>query len=140
MQHRTGRLSSDLLAVITGAAYAALFVLGAAVGVLGCFHYSAAVAGLPIGAVLAIAGNFVMCWVGGRAMRSKLGAAVPAAGWVLTAMVFAVQRPEGDIVVTSTAVGLAFLFGGTVAAGVGIGVAPSAWLRRAGRRPLGPGE
>lgn len=119
-------------AALTGAAYASLFLLGVVVAVLGCFHFTASVAGIPVGAVVAIGANFAMCWLGGLGMRSKLGAAFPAAGWLLVAMAFAVARPEGDVVVTSTNLGLVFLFGGTVAAGIGIGVAPSAWLQRRG--------
>lgn len=122
-----------MFGALTGATYAALVLLGAAVGTLGCFHFSAEVFGVPIGAVAAIVVNFFMCWLGGLAMRSKLGAALPAAGWMLAALVFAVQRPEGDVVVGNSAVGLTFLFGGTVAAGVGIGLAPSAWMAHHGR-------
>lgn len=133
MEHRSSRPSSELFASLTGAAYAALFLLGAVVGVFGCFHFSVAAFGVPVGTVLAIIVNLLMCWLGGLGMQSKLGAALPAAGWLIVAMAFAVQRPEGDVVVTNSAVGLTYLFGGTVAAGVGIGVAPAAWTRRIGR-------
>lgn len=115
---------------LTGATYAALVLLGAVVGLLGCFHFSLEVLEVPVGVVAAILVNFFMCWLGGLAMRSKLGAVLPGAGWMLAAWVFAVQRPEGDVVVGNSTVGLTFLFGGTVAAGVGIGLAPSAWMAR----------
>lgn len=134
MQLRDDRPASRAFAVVTGAAYAALFLLGSVVGVLGCFHFSVTAFAVPVGVGVAIAGNLAMCWLGGRAMGSKLGAAVPAAGWMLAAIVLAVERPEGDIVVTNTGPGLGFLFGGTVVAGIGIGLAPSRWtVARTGR-------
>ncbi|MQA86875.1 MAG: hypothetical protein GEV03_20150 [Streptosporangiales bacterium] len=134
MRATDGQFSDHGFAVLTGAAHAALFLLGALVGMFGCFYFAETVVGVPIGTVLGIGANFVMCWLGGLGMRSKLGAALPAAGWLVVAMAFAAGRPEGDIVVTSTGLGLTFLFGGTVAAGVGIGAAPSAWLRQRGFR------
>lgn len=133
MEASAGERTSVPDAAIGGAAYAALFVLGLATGLLTCFHFSASVAGFPVGVLVAIAFTFAVCWLGGLGMRTKMGAAAPAAGWILVAMILAVQRPEGDLVITNTAAGLGLLFGGTAAAGAAVGLAPSAWLRRTPR-------
>ena len=65
----------------------------------------------------------------GRAARSTLVGAIPALAWLLTTMYFASTRPEGDLVVTGTAYGLAFLLLGTVSGAVGIGTIRSAVQR-----------
>ncbi len=65
----------------------------------------------------------------GRALRSSPAAAVPALGWFFTTMYFAAKRPEGDLIVTGSASGLAFLLLGTVSAAVGIGTVRAGIVR-----------
>jgi hypothetical protein len=65
----------------------------------------------------------------GRAFRSSRAAALPALAWLLVTMYLATMRAEGDLVVTGTAEGLAFLLLGTVSAAFGIGTVRSGVLR-----------
>lgn len=77
----------------------------------------------------------------GRATRSTAAGAVPAMAWLLTTMYFASTRPEGDLIVTGTVYGLAFLLLGTVSGAVGIGTIRTAVQRddrRAAERAVSP--
>ncbi|MDQ1713910.1 MAG: hypothetical protein QOE45_3360 [Frankiaceae bacterium] len=103
---------------------------------------SIAVVGLVVGALLALVGAFFIpatigwfSWgdaaaaltIGpyvyfvGRSFRSTAAGILPALGWLVTTMYFASLRPEGDLIVTGEAHGLAFLLLGTVSAAVGLG-------------------
>lgn len=126
-----------LYAVVTGAAYGALAMLGAIIGLIGSFNYSWTAGGVPVAALLLAAGNFGVLLSAGRGMGGKLGALVPAAAWMLVIIVMQTRRPEGDLPITGTVEGYLFIVGGMVAAGLAIVVTPSsgppgAWL--AGRR------
>ena len=111
---------------------------------------SLAVVGAVVGGLLALVGAFLvptrfgfvsagdvaaLLTVGpyarviGRATRSTLVGAIPPLAWLATTMYFATTRPEGDLVVTGSAYGLAFLLLGTVSGAVGIGTIRAAVLR-----------
>jgi len=107
----TGVVVGGLLAVVT-----AVFV-----------PTRAGVASLGVAAVVAMIGPYVHFF--GRGLRSPLAGAVPAVGWFLVAMVLAGKRPEGDLVITGSAYGLAYLLLGTVSAAVGIGTVRAALVR-----------
>jgi hypothetical protein len=65
----------------------------------------------------------------GRAARSTAVGAAAALAWLLTTFYFAATRPEGDLVVTGSGYGIAYLLLGTVSGAVGIGTIRSAVLR-----------
>ncbi|HWL35430.1 MAG TPA: DUF6113 family protein [Frankiaceae bacterium] len=69
----------------------------------------------------------------GVTLRSSGAAALPCVAWLVTTMLLASTRPEGDLVVTGSAEGLAFLLVGTVSAAVGIGTVRSG-IARSDRR------
>lgn len=118
--------SSGAYARLSGAAYGALLVLGFVVGVYGAFSYSAVPAlGVPWGAVATIVANFLMCWLAGRGMGGRLGAAAPFAGWIVAAVLLSVQRADGDLVITAAPGGYLFIFGGTAAAAVAVALTRS---------------
>ncbi|MCW2885483.1 MAG: hypothetical protein QOE54_2010 [Streptosporangiaceae bacterium] len=123
-------------AFVTGAAYGGLAVAGLMLGVIESFSYSWSAGSIPLAAILWSLFNLVALWGAGRGMGGKLGAAVPALMWLAVVMVLAVQRPEGDLVVTGTAAGTIFLYGGVLAGGIALLLAPSSgeWLLGAAGR------
>lgn len=109
-------------AAVAGAAYGVLLVLGVLVGIYGSFYYAMSLAGVPLGALVAVFVNFLMCRAAGRAMRTRLGALLPAIGWLVTVVVFSSERSEGDLLITGTVSGYIFLFGGIIAAAIAVGM------------------
>jgi hypothetical protein len=100
------------------AAYAAFLVLGAVIGAAGSFLQAVTVdAGpvpLPVGLVLALAGSVGVFAAGGRLLRSRLGAVVPAVAWLVAVLVMSGKRPEGDVVLPQQATAYGYLFLGTL--------------------------
>lgn len=107
-------------AAVTGAAYGTLLVLGALVGVYGAFYYSLSVWGVPLGAIVAVVLNFVMCRAAGRMMRTRLSAVLPAVGWLVAVLLLSAKRSEGDLLITNTVGGYILLFGGSLAAAIAV--------------------
>ncbi|MEV7597794.1 DUF6113 family protein [Kitasatospora sp. NPDC089797] len=93
------------------AAYVLFFLLGIAVSVCGSFVQAL---WPPVGVLLALAATAATFYAGLRATGTRLGAAVPAAGWFLAMMLMMVPRPEGDNVLWSNATSLAWLFVGSI--------------------------
>ena len=77
------------------AALAVLAVLGAAVGLAGALVQGGA---FPGGLVLALLGSTALFVGGATYTRSRAGAAVPTATWLLAVIYLTVSRPEGDFV------------------------------------------
>ena len=73
---------------------------------------------LPLAAVLAVVGNLALGRAGAALLARPLGAALPGLLWLAVALGLGMQRAEGDVVVTESGRGLAFLFGGAIAAAV----------------------
>ncbi|MGW1139650.1 DUF6113 family protein [Streptomyces zhihengii] len=95
------------------AAYVLLAALGALVGVAG----SLVQAGFfPGGLALALLASGAVFAAGRRATGTQLGAAFPAAGWLLAVVVLSIGRPEGDAVFASGIGPLVFMLGGTAVA------------------------
>ncbi len=132
------------LAVI-GACYAVLFLLGVAEGVIGSFHYSGGLGRIPGAALGFDALILVTCLLAAWGMRRPAAGLMPAVGWFAASFVLAMRTPGGSIVITNTAAGKWFLFGGALCAAAGV-VASFAALpaarapRRGGLRPRKPGS
>lgn len=107
-------------AAVTGAAYAMLLLLGFLVGVYGAFYHSLAAWGVPLGAIVAVAVNFVLCRGAGRMMGTRPSALLPAAGWLIAVMLLSSKRSGGDVLITDSLAGYTLLFGGTVAAAIAV--------------------
>ncbi|WP_143227016.1 DUF6113 family protein [Actinomadura mexicana] len=126
-------------AFVSGAAYAALGVLGGVFGVVGSFAQDWSVGPVPLVALVLVALVFAMAWASGRAMGGRLGALIPALVWGVVVFVLQMRRPEGDLVVPATLPGYVFVIGGMVAAVIAIMLVPPArppgeWmLGKAGR-------
>ena len=104
--------------------------VGAAVGVAGTLgaRRQLAVLGtdLPVGLGLALVATFLAVALPGALTRSRLGAGLGAAGWVVAVGVLMTGRPEGDVLVAGDALGLSWLGGGLVAVAVGV-LAPAGY-------------
>ena len=79
---------------MAGAAYGVLAVLGAALGVIGSFEFSWALAGLPVAALAWALLNLAALPRRRLGDAGKLGAAVPAVAWLLVVLVLSSQRPR----------------------------------------------
>jgi hypothetical protein len=110
-------------------AYLLLFVLGVMEGILGSFEFPRGIGSFPAMALGFCLLVLLTCWLAGRGMRSGLGALAPAAGWLIASLVLALPTPGGSVVVTNSAAGKWYLYGGTLCASVGVGLA----LRRRDR-------
>jgi hypothetical protein len=115
-------------------------LLGMVVGVYGSFVHQmqprVGSVSLPAGLLLALAAELGLLVSTGLLLRSRFAVLAPAAGWLLTAFVFAVPRREGDLVVTSAAVGYLFLLGGSLL--IGLALAMPYDVRRRPRPPRAP--
>jgi hypothetical protein len=119
----------------------AVAVLAAVLAVLEAFHVAARPFGtaLPVAAGLAVLGNLALGPLGARAAGRIWGAAVPGVVWLLVVLALSARRAEGDVVVTNTTRGTAFLLLGTAAAALAVAISggrgrsratPSALTRR----------
>lgn len=125
MRHVRGPTESLARQTLTEAAtYAALSVLGAVLGVLGAFLSPSAprVLGVPVpvGAVVALVGNLIAGTRAVRATGGRGGAIAVALGWVVPSVALGITRPEGDLVVTGSVGGVAFLLCGALGAAIAI--------------------
>jgi hypothetical protein len=93
------------------AVYVLFFLLGIAVSLCGSFVQAL---WPPVGVLLALAASVATFYAGLRITGTRLGAAMPAAGWFLAMLLMMVPRPEGDNVLWSNATSLAWLFAGSV--------------------------
>lgn len=89
---------------------------------------------LPLAAALAVVGNLAVGVGGARVLRRPLGAAAPGLVWLVVAVVLGTKTAEGDVVVTNTFRGMAFLLAGTAAAFVAVGLSLDPRGRRASPR------
>jgi hypothetical protein len=92
-----------------------LFVLGFVVGVCGAFEYREKA---PLGLIVSLLAEGSVVVAAGINCRSRFAAALPAAAWVVTALLGAIERPEGDVVIPADNLGYAYLLGGLVLLGL----------------------
>lgn len=117
--------------LLTAAAYAALFLLGAVEGLIGSFQYSRAAPAGAIGfCVLLLATGLF----GGWAMNSISGALAPAVGWILASFVLSMPVSGGSVIIANTAAGKWYLYGGTAGAVAAVLVSFIASVRGTGAR------
>lgn len=95
------------------ALYVLLGVLGALVACAGALLQDA---WFPGGLVLSLAGCAALFYGGVLATRTRLGAVVPAAVWVVSVLLLSTTRPEGDFLFAAGAGPYLYLLGGALAA------------------------
>jgi Family of unknown function (DUF6113) len=98
---------------ITAAGYLLLFVLGIFQGLIGSFQYSRSPA--PLIAIVLVVIILVTCVAAGWGMGTFAGGLVPALGWVIASFIMAMARSNGSVIITATAAGEWYLYGGAVA-------------------------
>ena len=132
------RSSARSAAFISGGAYAVLFLLGLAEGVLGSFQYSRAdIGGVPLSAIGFAVALFVTCWLASRAMQGLPGALMPAIGWFVASFVLAMPNTGGSVIIANTTAGEWYLYGGAVCALLGLGTTLVSSFRTQGSRTTG---
>ena len=114
----------------TAASYVVLFLLGVFESLLGSFQYGQGP--VPLVAIVFVVVIFVTCLAGGVGSGTFGGGLLPAVGWILTSFILAMPRPNGSVVITATAAGEWYLYGGALACAVG---ASAAFITRAARSP-----
>lgn len=129
-------------AFFSGAAYAALGLLGVLFGLLGSFMQNWTTGPVPVAAIILVALVFCMVRLAGLGMGGRLGATIPAVMWAVVAFVMSMRRAEGDLVVPGTTAGYVYIIGGMVAAVAGVMMVPAArppgdWLLGKAARPRG---
>ena len=97
--------------------YVMLFVLGAFQGLIGSFQYGQAPA--PLIAIILAVVIFVTCAACGWGIGTFGAGLMPALGWIFTAFIIAMPRPNGSVVITATAAGEWYLYGGALGCAVG---------------------
>ena len=112
---------------IAAATYVVLFVLGALQGLIGCFNYGRSP--VPLVAILFAVLIFATCVLAGWGTRTFGGGLAPAVGWIIASFVLSMGRPNGSIIITNTAAGQWYLYGGSLAAVTGTAVAYILWVR-----------
>jgi hypothetical protein len=106
------------------AVHVGLLVLGFAVGVLGSFVHAVGPSEpvqVPLGLLWAYVLTAAVLAVGRLAAGGRSGAAAVSVGWVGALLLLSAPRPEGDLVVTGSLVGYAWLLGGLVVCAVAVG-------------------
>jgi hypothetical protein len=98
-------------AVVTGCAYAVLFLLGAVEGGVGSFQYGRLA---PAGAILFCLAILATCLLAAWGMRSVTGAFASAAGWVVASFVLSMPVSGGSVIIAASTAGEWYLYGGTV--------------------------
>lgn len=94
-----------------------MFLVAVEVAVLECFLLPSYLGPVPIPLSIpaAVAGNLALPALALRLTGSRLVGILPVLGWLAVAMLAAVPRPEGDLIITGSLRGLAFLLLGAVA-------------------------
>ena len=95
------------------AGYVMLFVLGALQGMIGSFQYSRSPA--PLIAIILVVIIFVTCAACGWGIGTFGAGLLPGVGWILASFIISMPRPNGSVVITATAAGEWYLYGGAVA-------------------------
>jgi hypothetical protein len=122
----------DGLLLVCGA-YVMLLLLGAAEGLVGSFQYSRTAGPVPVTALALDLVILLTCVAGAWGMRRPLGGLMPAVGWFVAALVLSMGTAGGSVVITDSAPGKWFLFGGAGCALAGVVVAFVRYPRRPGR-------
>ncbi|MBO2454587.1 hypothetical protein J4573_46390 [Actinomadura barringtoniae] len=113
-------------AFVGGAAYGALALLGAVVGLIGSFaqDWTVGSSSIPVAAVALVVVNFGLVRLAGFGMGGRMGAVIPLLTWTAVVFLMSQRRPEGDLVVPGTTPGYVYLIGGLVAGVIAVALVP----------------
>ena len=113
---------------LTVVGYVMLFVLGAFQGLIGSFQYGQAPA--PLIAVILAVIIFATCVACGWGLGTFAAGLLPGVGWILASFILAMPRPNGSVIVTASAAGEWYLYGGALACAAGCVAAFFTRIRR----------
>jgi hypothetical protein len=113
---------------LTAVGYVTLLVFGALQGLIGSFQYSQAP--VPLIAIILAVIICVTCVAAGWGVGTFAAGLLPAVGWIIASFILAMPRPNGSVIVTATAAGEWYLYGGALACLVGCVTAFFTRLRR----------
>ena len=133
MNVTTGKRGTGTL--VTVGAYVVLFLLGVMQGLIGSFQYSRTAGPVPVAALVSCAAILATCLLGAWAMRSVSGALLPGMAWILTSFVLSMPVSNGSVIITATAPGKWYLYGGTLTVAVAVVLSFAGMSRIAGTRP-----
>ena len=103
--------------ILSAAVYVVIFVLGAVQGLVGSFQYSQSPEPLvAIGLDIVI---LATCVLAGWGMKSFGATLAAGGGWLIASFIMAMGTHGGSIIITNTAAGEWYLYGGTLAVLVG---------------------
>lgn len=99
------------------------FLVALEVAVLECFLLPSYLGSVPVplSIVAAVAGNVLLPATALRLSGSRVVGVLPVLGWLAVVVAAAVPRPEGDLIVTGSLRGLAFLLLGALAGAYAVG-------------------
>jgi Family of unknown function (DUF6113) len=117
---------------LTAAGYLVLLVLGALQGLIGSFQYGQPP--VPLIAILLAVIIFATCAGCGWGVGTLSAALLPAVGWIITSFVLAMPRPNGSLIITGTAAGEWYLYGGAL--GCAAGAVTALYLKARRSAPL----
>lgn len=125
-------MTEESTAAVTGAAYGMLFMLGLVLGVVGGFEHSWYAGDVPVGALAWLPVLFAVPYAMGRLIGGKLGALVPALGWLVMSFLLAMRQPAGDLAIAADPAGYWYLYGGFAALVMAVLITRSngSWLVR----------
>jgi hypothetical protein len=112
-----GSLPGGRRRTVTAVGYVMLFLLGVFQGLVGSFQYSQSP--VPVIAIILAVIIFATCLVCGWGLGTFTAGLLPAVGWILASFVLAMPRPNGSVIITATAAGEWYLYGGALACAVG---------------------
>jgi len=133
MNDTTGRHGAR--SPVTVGAYVVLFLLGVVQGLIGSFQYSRTAGSVPVAALVSCAVILATCLLGAWAMHSASGAILPGMGWIITSFVLSMPVSNGSVIITDTAPGKTYLYGGTLSVAVAVVLTLVGTARWPGARP-----
>ena len=113
---------------LTAVGYVMLFLLGAFQGLVGSFQYSQAPA--PFIAIILAVVIFATCVACGWGLGTFGAGLLPAVGWIVASFILAMPKANGSVIITATAAGEWYLYGGALACAAGSVFAFFARVRR----------
>jgi hypothetical protein len=102
---------------LTVVGYVALFLLGLAQGFIGSFQYGQSPT--PVIAIILIVVIFITCLACGWGVGTMSAGVLPAIGWILASFFLAMPKSNGSVIITATAAGEWYLYGGALASAAG---------------------
>ena len=126
----SGRSADTALTVVS---CVMLGLFGMLQALVGAFFYG--VGSAPVAAIGFDLAILATCLIGGWGLGRPLGGVIPGIGWFIVAFVLASGTSGGSVVITASAAGEWFLFGGTACATAGIVAVLTIWSRFGLGRP-----